>query len=157
MDRELDDKLVAEFPNLYRDRHGSPSATCMCWGFEVSNGWFELIYDLSNKLEALILEMPDAERKNCKASQTKEKFGGLRFSMDGETEAMSALIDEAEALSYHICEECGAAGERRGGHYIKVACDKHANNQLGVGAPKKVSLEEIRLLIKDKSSKQNTE
>lgn len=129
MDQELDDKLVGEFPNLYRDRHASMQVTCMCWGFDVGDGWFDMIYDLSVKLEKLILELPEDVRQECKASQVKEKFGGLRFYMDGATEEMHSLIREAETLSYHICETCGKNGGLRKGGWLKVLCDEHAEGR----------------------------
>lgn len=151
MDKKLDDQLVEECPNLYRDRHGSPQETCMCWGFDVGDGWFPLIYDLSVKLEKLILELPEEEREHCKASQVKEKFGGLRFYMDGATEEMLKLISDAETLSYQICEDCGAKGERRGGGWIKVLCDYHADkknkkNPVSV-APPQVNLKELYTVL----------
>lgn len=125
MDTELDDKLVADFPNLYRMRHGKMSHTCMCWGFDVGDGWHDIIRALSVKLEALILAMPEEARVECYADQVKEKFGGLRFYMSCQTDEMSALIREAEAASYVTCESCGKPGERRGGGYIQTLCDEH--------------------------------
>ena len=126
MDQELDDKLVADFPNLYALRHGSMMETCMYQGFSVGNGWHDIIRDLSVKLEALILALPAATRSECCASQVKEKFGTLRFYMDGSTDEMDALIHAAESLSFKTCEECGAPGERRGSGWIRTLCDEHA-------------------------------
>ena len=54
--------------------------TCMSWGFECMDGWFLLLRNLSLGLEALILAMPEEERKPFRAAQVKEKFGTLRFS-----------------------------------------------------------------------------
>ena len=129
MDEKLDAKLVAEFPNLYADRHASMQETCMCWGFTHGDGWYQIVYDLSAKLEALILALPEADRKDCKASQVKEKFGGLRFYMDSATDEMRALIHEAESLSFKTCEVCGKPGERRGGGWISTLCDEHAKKK----------------------------
>ena len=129
MDQELDDRLVGEFPNLYRDRHASMQVTCMCWGFDVGDGWFDMIYDLSVKIEKLILELPEEARPECKASQVKEKFGGLRFYMDGATDEMRTLIRDAESLSYHICETCGKSGGLRKGGWLKVLCDEHSEGR----------------------------
>jgi hypothetical protein len=42
------------------------------------------------------------------ASQVKEKFGGLRFYIEGGDDTVFAYIDFAEHLSYYICEECGS-------------------------------------------------
>lgn len=43
MKKELDDKLCADFPEIFRDRHGNMRETCMCWGFECGDGWYSLI------------------------------------------------------------------------------------------------------------------
>jgi hypothetical protein len=59
-----------------------------------------------------------------RASQIKEKFGGLRFYMTHATDKMYDLINEAERKSYTTCEVCGAPGEERGGGWIRTLCDE---------------------------------
>lgn len=59
MDKELDRKLVKTFPLLYTDRSKSMRNTCMCWGFECQDGWFDLIWELSEKIEPLIKKFKD--------------------------------------------------------------------------------------------------
>lgn len=127
MDQDLDDKLIADFPHLYANRHEIMSVTSMCWGFACGNGWHEIIRNLSAKLEALILLLPEKSRRDCAAAQVKEKFGGLRFYMDSATDEMYALIREAESESFKTCEECGAPGVVRNKGYIRTLCDEHAN------------------------------
>jgi len=126
MRKELDEKLVASFPLLYSDRGAPMNQTAMCWGFDVGNGWFDLIWDLSARLEKLIflftLEHP--AESYPRASQVKEKFGGLRFYMTSATDEMWDLIDEAEGKSYTICEDCGQPGKERPGGWIKTLCDR---------------------------------
>jgi hypothetical protein len=89
------------------------------------NGWFQIIYDLSLKLEALILAIPDEEeRVKYRAMQVKEKFGTLRFYMTAETEEMDKLIDEAESASVKTCEYCGQPGSLRTKGWCFTLCDK---------------------------------
>jgi hypothetical protein len=52
----LDAKLVKEFPLLYSEAHLPPEKSNMCFGFQCGDGWYKLLYDLSNKLEPLIRE-----------------------------------------------------------------------------------------------------
>jgi len=59
MKEELDKKLVKAFPLLYGDRHGPIRSTAMCWGFACSDGWFDIVWDLSSKLEPLIQKFID--------------------------------------------------------------------------------------------------
>jgi len=120
MREDLDRRLCAEFPLLYRDRHGDEMKTCMCWGFP-GNGWFHLLHELSSRLEPLIEAQPEDER--AAAVQVKEKFGVLCFYIVDETNEMRELIRQAEAKSATVCEHCGIPGERRGGNWIKTLCD----------------------------------
>ena len=126
MKEENDKKLVEAFPLLYGDRHASSRSTAMCWGFSCNDGWFDIIWDMSSKLEPLLQkfhnEYPDLESPP-RASQVKEKFGGLRFYMTSATDEMHDLIEEVEALSYRTCESCGEPGEERSGGWIQTLCD----------------------------------
>jgi hypothetical protein len=132
MDKKLDEMLVKNFPNLYRDRYKNMRETAMCWGFP-NSGWFPLIWDLSEKLEAEILKLPENKREHCCASQVKEKFGGLRFYMTTETEKMDRDISEAVGKSFKTCEVCGLRGRERDGGWILTLCDKHANDKNAEG------------------------
>lgn len=125
MSPELDDALCRDFPLLYRTRRGRAGQTCMAFGFCCGDGWEPLIRRLSEKLEALIAELPDDEGRPT-AFQVKEKFGGLRFYMSSETPEMSAAIKEAERAAAHTCEECSAPGRPRSGGWIQTLCDKCA-------------------------------
>jgi len=130
MKEELDNKLVKTFPLLYGDRNASMQSTAMCWGFP-GDGWFDIIWDLSSKLEPLIQKFIDENQDTehyPKASQVKEKFGGLRFYMTCGSDEIFDLIEEAEALSCKTCEECGKPGEAIGLGWVHTLCyDCHEN------------------------------
>ena len=118
MNKENTEKLLKDFPNLYRQYYLPMDQTCMCWGIETSDGWFELIYDLSKKLSKVSPE--------CEASQVKEKFARLRFYVDNCNEEGHKLIDEAERKSGTICEECGKPGKvREDLGWVRTLCDEH--------------------------------
>jgi hypothetical protein len=129
MTPEQDEKLVKAFPKLYADRHASMKDTCMCWGFSCGDGWFQLIWDLSEKIEKEInkVEEDSPELKGkIKASQVKEKFGGLRFYMTQETKEISDLISKAEAASERICDVCGKEGDVRNKNgWLSCRCSEH--------------------------------
>ena len=133
MNKELDDKLVKTFPLLYRNRYAKETNTCMCWGFTHGDGWHSIIWDLSLKVEPLItaytLEHPDDKDPPC-AGQVKEKFGTLRFYMDGKSvPGINEAINKAESLSAVTCEVCGQPGKIRTGGWISCLCDEHANGK----------------------------
>jgi FAD/FMN-containing dehydrogenase len=73
VNRYLDAALVRDFPKLFTDRNIGPRYTAMCWGFDCGDGWEPIIRRLSAKLE----------RAGVVAVQVKEKFGGLRFYIQG--------------------------------------------------------------------------
>jgi len=114
MKQEHDDYLVKNFPLLYRDRGKSMQETSMCWGFCCEDGWFELIKDLSKKLEKMVetwrAENPDVEDHPC-AAQVKEKWGSLRFYMNFGTQKMFDAVSRAEKESEKTCEWCGSKEE----------------------------------------------
>ena len=128
MREELDRKLCEAFPNLYRDRNESMMVTCMYWGFEHGDGWFQIIWDLSEALEKEILALPEDQRSQCRAMQVKEKYGTLRYYMTSGTNKMYDLINEAELKSETTCEVCGSPGKIRGRGWVYTACDEHTKD-----------------------------
>lgn len=124
MTPEKDAELCRRYPNLYRDRYSSMKNTCMCWGFECADGWFDLIDELSEKLEKGIVKLKNSGEKNLPvAAQVKQKFGTLRFYMDCATEEMYDWVFEAEDKSATICEYCGKPGKTRQKGWIETLCD----------------------------------
>ena len=127
--KEFEAKLVKEFPNLYRNMRGDPSKTCMAWGISVSPGWFDIIWELSQKLETMILNIPEDKRPEYMAAQVKEKFGGLRFYMEASTPEMNAFIKEAEDRCWDTCEQCGKPGQVVKAGWLYVSCKEHAKKE----------------------------
>lgn len=129
MKKEFDDELVKLCPNLYKDRYASIQTSCMGWGFDIGDGWRNIVKDLSIKLEKLILALPKDERASYCASQVKEKFSSLHFYMTSSTDEMEKLISEAEEKSAITCEVCGTSGKTRGKSWLYTACDEHTKEQ----------------------------
>lgn len=63
------------------------------------------------------------------AVQVKEKFGGLRFYVNGGDDAVDSFISFAESMSHRICEKCGKPGKSRTGGWIYTLCDEHAEEK----------------------------
>ncbi len=105
MKQELQDKLYKKYPKIFRQRDLSPRETCMCYGIEFSDGWYNLI---DNLCELLQFHIDKNGYQQIEATQVKEKFGGLRFYTTSCDEYISGIINFAETLSYKICEECGS-------------------------------------------------
>lgn len=118
MNKEHTQTLLNDFPKLYQQYKLPMDKTCMCWGFEILDGWFNMIYELSEKIVVL--------DPKCEAVQVKEKFGGLRFYVDNTTKEVHDLLHEYEEKSYKICEMCGKKGElRQDRAWSKTLCKKH--------------------------------
>jgi hypothetical protein len=120
---ELTKKLYDRFPDLYRQHDLPMSQTCMCWGFDVDDGWFDLVWMLSLALE------DESKQSGAKieAVQVKEKFAGLRFYTGVNTDRGYALINLAEGMSYQTCEVCGKHGRTCSrGTWLKTVCKAHA-------------------------------
>lgn len=91
--------------------------TCFeLFGVECGEGWKSIYEPL----------LARAREEGAAVAQVKEKFGGLRFYVDGASDELYELIRAAEARSFETCEVCGKPGERRRGGWIKTLCDDHA-------------------------------
>jgi len=136
MNTELTQKIFDDFPRLFKGKDYGMQVNLMCFGFEVDDGWFNIIYELCAGIEAEFKKLSEAQQAEALkedhyiAAQVKEKFGGLRFYMEGETKEMSDLISKAEEASFKTCEVCGEPGEPKRGGWIKTLCDEHNENQL---------------------------
>jgi hypothetical protein len=111
--------LLGRYPILYQGHKLPITQNLMSFGFEVGDGWFKLIDDLSSQITAL----DEKNGSTTIAMQVKSKFGGLRFYIESGSDAIFDLIDKAEADSLTICEWCGEPGEQRGGGWVYTLCD----------------------------------
>lgn len=62
--------------------------------------------------------------------QIKEKFGTLRFYVNGGNDKVDALIEYAEEMSAHTCEICGSPGSQTNTGWIRTLCDTHKQNKV---------------------------
>ena len=117
----LDKELCDKYPEIFKDRYGDMKKTAMCWGIETDDGWYKLINKLcSDIMKACGKTIPIA-------TQVKEKYGGLRFYIDGGDDDIFTLISKAEEKSEYICEICGEKGkirEKKG--WFKTLCQSDA-------------------------------
>ena len=144
MDSALQNKLYEKYSNLFSNRSKSPMESCMSWGCEVGNGWYDIIYCLcysivqyedmikdSNNWSEKQFGEPAQKYKNyypVKFDQVKEKYGGLRVYFNGGDDYIDGLISMAETMSYKTCEACGNPGKPNDGGWIVTLCDNCRNN-----------------------------
>src|SRR2546422_9791583 len=125
MHAEQTARLLTAFPHLYRGRHLPLTENLMSWGFQCGDGWFALLYQVSQQLTDYASSHPAVHE--VIAVQVKEKFGTLRFYVRGADAHIQALIDAVEVQSAQLCELDGTPGRLRvrQGHY-QTLCDDHA-------------------------------
>jgi hypothetical protein len=64
--RELDDLLCKKYPKIFADRNKSMMETCMCWGFDCGDGWFNIIDRLCANIQHHIDQRVESNERNRK-------------------------------------------------------------------------------------------
>ena len=144
MKQELDELLCKKYPKMMVNRNKNMQETCMCWGFECGNGWFNILDQLMGNIQHHI-DWKEKQRNwaiefNSKAAQeemrvvpdtvpqvtldqVKEKFGTLRFYYTGGDDIIDGMVRMAESMSGVTCEECSAPAETHGPGWIRTICE----------------------------------
>ena len=143
MKQELDKLLCERYPKMMVNRNKPMQETCMCWGFECGDGWFNILDQLMGNIQHHIdwnlrqrqvavdynsKAAPESMRKvpelvpQVTLDQVKEKFGTLRFYYTGGDNYIDGMVRMAESMSGVICEGCGNVGERRDGGWVHTYC-----------------------------------
>ena len=132
---DLDRQLCEKYPLIFADRNKSMMETCMCWGFEHGDGWYQIIDSLCGNIqnhidwqnENFAKGYPHYEKPvpQVVAVQVKEKFGTLRFYYNGGDDVIDGMVRMAESWSAVACEECGAPGTQNSQGWIKTLCETH--------------------------------
>lgn len=73
--KEYTKYMLEKYPNMFGDYHKPMSETCMCWGFDIGNGWYHVLDSLCEKLK----EIEKFTGIKARFVQIKEKFGTACF------------------------------------------------------------------------------
>lgn len=125
MRKELQDRLYANYPEIFQYRDGDMRDTLMCWGICCGDGWYFLINNLCKSIKNYVdwkkrIAKPGEDQSNLSvvAEQVKEKYGSLRFYIRGGDDYVNGLIAMAESMSKNICEYTGNFGVIRGSAWL---------------------------------------
>ena len=139
---ELDERLVSKYLSIFPRYGGDPRDTCLAFGIECGDGWFDLLDKLcgviKHEVEFMNRIWPQLKFR-CEAEQVKEKYGILRFyihfyyepnlpseDMERVNASMARIggaITMAEAMSSKICETCGEKSTLSNDIFPKNECN----------------------------------
>lgn len=114
-------EIILKYPNLFGEPPFNPMQTLIGFGFECDAGWHPILEELFQKIDKLQKE----QELEIKVTQVKEKFGGLRVYVDGATDDVYKLINEAEDKASKTCEVCGQPGTLQRDGWWAVRCEEH--------------------------------
>jgi hypothetical protein len=128
MKQEFDELLCARYPKLMVNRQKTMQETCMYWGFECGDGWFDILDQLMANIQKHIdlKERQGLSIPQVTVDQVKEKFGTLSFYYTGGDEYIFGLVSMASSMSGVTCEACGKPGKQTDGNWIKTRCEEHS-------------------------------
>ena len=111
MKERFEKQLQSDFPFMQQNRDKKERNIYRKWGCECSSGWFELIYELCQRITNRYAEegIP-ANEIDLEILQIKEKFGTLRFyykfkGVSGELQAIDFLGVASLRFEPQNCED----------------------------------------------------
>lgn len=129
---EFVSKLHGKYPAMFSGKYG---------GIDVDQGWWPIIESLCFNIQGHIDNVAKTREILLKGNpynrpipeevpqvvveQIKEKFGGLRFYINGGDDKIDGMVRMAESWASKTCEVCGKPGKIRAGGWIKTLCDEH--------------------------------
>lgn len=131
MKQELQNELFEKYPNLFSNKDKGIMQSCMSWGIECDDGWYDIIRSVCWQISQHEKNIQEGfsrkkeEYQPVKFDQIKEKFGGLRIYFSGGDEFVEGIVNMAEEISYKICEVCGNKGKPNEQGWIKTCCELH--------------------------------
>lgn len=123
MKKELDEKLCAKYPLIFKNRNADMRTTAMCWGFECGDGWY-------NILDVLCAHLTN-DYNNAKNSYeyTLGNLGKPKWDKTLTTQEEVNLAKTKMDAAEELVPTASQVKEKFGGlrFYTNGATDKHHN------------------------------
>jgi hypothetical protein len=126
MKKELDEKLCAKYPLIFRDRNAPMTHTAMCWGICTGDGWYNIIDTLCGLLTSKYRSAKERyEHKKEVFESGKPPPWSKKLYTAKEVEE-SRLLMEEEAAKVPVASQ---VKEKFGGlrFYVNAATEEHYN------------------------------
>lgn len=127
------EELILKYPKIFEQYEGNPS---MVNWLDLPEGWISVVDKLCEAIQSYIDNVTRyTEGKTYKTpqvtcTQMKEKFGGLRFYVNGGDNHTDGMIYMAEHLCSLTCQKCGSEkniGQTKG--WIATLCEECGKEQ----------------------------
>jgi hypothetical protein len=132
MDSQKTNRLYERFPHLYRERTAPLESSKMAWGFQCDNGWYKIIYDMSQRIEKL---STDDEYAPAITEVSRNKDGTLYVEARNLTPPIADIIATAKESSRLICERCSYSPaflrKGKGATASQIACGRCVRQAAG--------------------------
>ena len=104
MKQELQDKLYKNFPKLFIQKDWDKTKTCMCWGIETPDKWYDIIHTACEQIQSMIDNNEHISDRfpQIEFTQVKEKFGALCMYYKPNTDYVNGIIDMANAMVQNL-------------------------------------------------------
>jgi hypothetical protein len=99
MRKELDELLCEKYPKIFRDRNAPMNQTCMCWGFNCGDGWFNIIDQLCANIQGYINNVEQRRNSTIKWNENVNDpdFEWVAF-VKREERPVPELVDQVVAV-----------------------------------------------------------
>ena len=108
------EKLIQKYPKIFKQYEGNPG---MVNWYGVPQGWLLIIDKLCGAIQHYVdnttryINGNPTKPTQPTLTQMKEKFGSLRFYMEGSDDYVEGMISMAEYMCDNTCQECGAEND----------------------------------------------
>jgi hypothetical protein len=124
MSPELDQKLCEKFPKIFRNRYAPINQTCMGWGLDVGDGWYDIIDMACTTIQSHI----DNSRRNRISNYCFNR--ALREALKGNMKPIEYYFCKDRPVSSHSEKVINDVITKRSFRDIPTRCEQLVATQV---------------------------